>query len=121
MAKCEWCGEEKKYVATHHLIPRWVGGDGGEMIEVCRKCHYMLEQKVDAFVKYGSFNRPYWRNEDKHRRYVRNYHHVNMRRKDLFCITPVKGVHLIDYLWVNLKTGTVTVTNQWHGVKKRGV
>jgi len=83
MGVCEFCGQEGR-VATHHLIPRWLGGLNGDTTQLCDGCHRRFEIKVSNFIKYGSFHKVSWNDREKERakwrRYKRRYHrtvHLN--------------------------------------------
>lgn len=70
---CEQCGKYvEKYLAIHHVIPRWLGGENGETMKVCPPCHRRLDSMFERFIKYGGFKKPKeWYNKERYKNYYR--------------------------------------------------
>lgn len=90
MEVCERCGEEFKWLSTHHLIPRWCGGESATM-EVCNRCHVELDRLFTNFIKWGNFHPEPWRNPEKRKIYSQTYseqyyrehkEEINRRRRE---------------------------------------
>lgn len=115
MAICEWCGKETSRLETHHLIPRWCGGDDSEenTMEVCHGSHRILETMFERFFKYGTFKGiPEWRSpEDIERRRLaqRAYSRKYKFTKHLFQFTPIPHVVVLVQLDCNSRTQYVGI------------
>jgi hypothetical protein len=82
------CGEDKKLIDSHHLIPIWCGGMEEDIIQVCRGCHTKLESKFKNLIFYGDFNKPEPYsdrnkiNEAKKRSYQKHHDEIRKKIKD---------------------------------------
>jgi len=61
---CEWCNKTNVRVFSHHLIPRYVNGDG-DIIELCMSCHRKFESYFWNFLVWGRFHAKEWQSPHK--------------------------------------------------------
>lgn len=118
--RCQICGREAP-LATHHLIPRWLGGEDGDTREVCNPCHRHLEKMIDRFIKWGDFERHHWLNPDKKNQNAKQYRKRCERQRYLFIKNMAPLAQYRDVCMINLNTGHVHVTHSWawNGHKRR--
>jgi hypothetical protein len=63
---CQICGNSKERLDSHHLIPRYLGGQREDIIQVCRSCHRKIEILFQNFLKWGSFDSERWKDDEEH-------------------------------------------------------
>jgi len=112
LSKCDFCGKEVR-LSTHHLIPRWLGGDEGDTMEVCKACHNKLEAKIETFLKWGSFEAPEWHNPKKRNKIATLYNRMVKRWRVLFYTTIEAKTFYRDVAVYNLNTGHVFINRSW--------
>jgi len=112
--KCSRCGSYG-VLHSHHLIPRWLGGQAEDIIQVCKSCHSRLDACFDYFIKYGKLRKDgrTWTDKEKEKRWKNEYGRKFYRDKRLFDWTPVPKVQYWDNLRCNLRTEHITVDHGW--------
>jgi len=88
MSKCKFCEEEKEFLVTHHLIPRWFKGVEGDTIEICQGCHNKLERWFINFLFFGNFKIPEEYQNDAKIRYAKRHPE---KKKEWVLRNPTKG------------------------------
>jgi hypothetical protein len=78
---CELCGKTHVRICSHHLIPRYLGGDGGDTIEVCQNCHFKLEKRFWNFLVWDSFKARKWQNYTKQLQRNAEYQKLNYPKR----------------------------------------
>lgn len=111
---CEMCGIIPQYrqLHSHHVVPRWIGGDETDIIQVCAACHKKADQVFVNFLldpwggrggKWGDKKKRQKINRDYRDKYVSKYRQIH--RLDLD-----DGVTYRTTIAYNKKTGNVQLS-----------
>lgn len=115
LKRCEMCGEFATRLETHHQIPRYFGGKEDDTIQVCKSCHSKADQRFTKFLlePFGETRGTSWHDEEKFRKYLREYTKNYYRAKNLFNYTIQKNVVCLTMMQYNKRTGNISISTTW--------
>jgi hypothetical protein len=118
LLQCEMCKRLVLHLDSHHAIPRFMGGDDTDIIQVCRSCHRKSEIKFVNFLldPWGKSIGKYWDDKNKRIEYAKQYmpdYHRTLNEKTIFSIKFEDICRLRIRLHYSQRTGHISYSTKW--------
>jgi uncharacterized phage-like protein YoqJ len=108
---CEMCGKHTSRLDSHHTIPRYIGGDDRDIIQVCKSCHIRAD-KLFAHIIVNPFKEQYlkWKDDKKKKLSSYKYRDTFLHYMHLFSMSPEPKVQVRQQMSYNSKLNTIYIS-----------
>jgi len=122
LLECGMCRKLFGQLDTHHAIPRYLGGNNEDTIQVCKSCHKKADIRFDTLIldPFEQGRGKDWYDPDKAKRYANEYnkrYNKGLKRHQLYSIIIEKGVRYCVRILAYTDKELISISGYWSAKK----
>ena len=113
---CSMCGCLSKKLDSHHVVPRYMGGEDSDIIQVCPVCHGKADKKLERLLldPWDMGRGSKWVDKEKRKQFRRRYTDKYIHRKQVYYLSCEDDSSISIMLRYNERVNNISLAHHYH-------